>query len=88
MNAQAKFGDTASDTLRALHREVDQEFADEGGIAPLDDDINIAQRHRHGEAWDGPVPLSLQDARAIYRRLAWSVVALVVLVWAVGKVLG
>lgn len=73
--------------IRTLHREVDIDFADEGGIAPLE--VENARRHgRHGEAWDGPVPLSLQDARAIYRRLAWSVVALVVLVWAVGKVLG
>jgi hypothetical protein len=30
-----RFGDTASDTLHALHRAADLELADDGGIAPL-----------------------------------------------------
>lgn len=35
--------------IRTLHREVDIDFADEGGIAPLEDDYeNVPNRHRFG----------------------------------------
>lgn len=26
----------------------------------MDDEMNLATRHRHGRAWDGPVPLTEQ----------------------------
>lgn len=38
-----RFGSTASDTLQALHRAADLELADDGGIAPLDDDRNLRE---------------------------------------------
>lgn len=51
--------------IRTLHRAADMELADEGGIAPLEDDYeNIPGRHRFGEVtplteqpWNWPVAL-------------------------------